>query len=151
MISILKVKEQPWMEPNTWSGKSSHCRWKNQSGFTLLELMIVIVILGILVTLAQPSFKTATIKAREAVLKEDLFILRDVTDQYYIDNGTYHASLRDLTGKGYLRSIPVDPFTRSADTWVEVLSKDEGETSGINDVHSGSDLVGLNGIPYNEW
>lgn len=119
-------------------------------GFTLIELMIVMTILGILVTLAQPSFKTATIKAREAVLKENLFILRDVVDQYYVDHNVYPPSLQELVDKGYLRSIPTDPFTKSAETWVEVFI-DEEEGSGIYDVHSGSDFVGLDGISYNEW
>ncbi len=123
-----------------------------KSGFTLIELMIVMTILGILVTLAQPSFKTATIKAREAVLKEDLFVLRDVIDQYYVDHNTYPPSLQELVDKGYMRSIPMDPFTQSAETWVVVSIEDEdGGSSGIYDVHSGSDRVGLNGIPYNEW
>lgn len=123
-----------------------------ERGFTLIELMIVMTILGILVTLAQPSFKTATIKAREAVLKEDLFVLRDVIDQYYVDNNAYPLNLQELVDKGYMRSVPKDPFTQSAETWIEVYIEDEGGgSSGIYDVHSGSDLVGLNGIPYNEW
>lgn len=121
-----------------------------ERGFTLIELMIVMTILGILVTLAQPSFKTATIKAREAVLKENLFILRDVVDQYYVDHTVYPPSLQELVDKGYLRSIPIDPFTKSAETWVEVFI-DEEEDSGIYDVHSGSDFVGLDGTPYNVW
>lgn len=119
-------------------------------GFTLIELMIVMTILGILVTLAQPSFKTATIKAREAVLKENLFVLRDVVDQYFVDHNVYPPSLQELVDKGYLRSVPADPFTRSAETWVEVFI-DAEEGSGIYDIHSGSDLVGLNGTTYNEW
>lgn len=133
------------------SGRALPGRLKGQAGFTLLELMIVITIIGILATLAQPSFRTATIKAKEAVLKEDLFIMRDLIDQYFADHGVYPPSFNDLVGKGYLRSIPIDPFTKSSDTWVEVLLEDGGEASGIYDVRSGSDLVGLNGIAYNEW
>lgn len=133
------------------SGRALPGRLKGQSGFTLIELMIVVTIIGILVTLAQPSFRTAAIKAKEAVLKEDLYILRNLIDQYYLDHGSYPTSFNDLAEKEYLRSIPLDPFTGSTDTWVEVLAEDEGETSGIYDVHSGSDLVGLNGIAYNEW
>ncbi|MDH4098984.1 MAG: prepilin-type N-terminal cleavage/methylation domain-containing protein [Nitrospirota bacterium] len=123
---------------------------KNQRGFTLLELMIVIAIVGILVTLAVPSFRTATIKAREAVLKEDLYVIRSVIDQYYADNGTYPPTLQDLVAKQYLRSIPIDPFTSSASTWEEVIDT-AAETSGVFDVKSGSDKVGLNGVPYREW
>lgn len=123
---------------------------RDQRGFTLLELMIVIAIVGILATMAIPSFKTATVKAREAVLKEDLFNLRNVIDQYYADNSVYPPALQDLVTKGYLRSIPVDPFTNSSSTWTEVMDT-SGTTSGIFDVHSGSDKTGLNGVPYNEW
>lgn len=123
---------------------------KNERGFTLLELMIVIAIVGILVTLAMPSFRTATVKAREAVLKEDLFVMRSVIDQYYADNGIYPPTLQDLVGKGYLRSIPVDPMTASSTTWQEVMDT-AGETPGVFDVKSGSDKTGLNNVSYKEW
>lgn len=119
-------------------------------GFTLIELMVVIAILGILVTLAQPTYKMATTKAKEAALKKDLYVFRDVIDQYHADQGQYPPSLPDLVDKGYLRAIPVDPFTESSDTWVEIYSA-EGEESGIFDVRSGSNLVGTNDVPYNEW
>jgi general secretion pathway protein G len=110
-------------------------------------------IMGILLTLAQPSYKQATIKAREATLKSDLTTFRDVIDQYYADQGTYPLSLSDLVDKGYLRQIPTDPFTRSDSTWVEIFlqSEDGGEEEGVFDVHSGSDLVALDGTAYNEW
>lgn len=111
---------------------------------------MVIAILGILVTLAQPSYYMATVKAKEAALKQDLFIFRDVIDQYHADHGHYPAALSDLVEKGYIRSIPVDPFTESATTWVEIYAS-EGEESGIFDVHSGSNLIGTNGVSYNEW
>lgn len=124
--------------------------WRNSLGFTLLELVIVMTIVGILATLAEPSFHTATVKAREAALKKDLFIFRDAIDQYYADQGTYPPSLKDLVEKKYLRAIPVDPFTKSADSWVEVMAQEEGE-SGVFDVHSGSDLVALDGTAYNVW
>ena len=126
--------------------------WKlrNNGGFTLLELMIVMTIVGILATLAEPSFRTATVKAREAALKKDLFVFRDAIDQYYADHGTYPPSLKDLIENKYLRAIPVDPFTRSSDTWVEIMAVEEGE-SGVFDVHSGSDMVALDGTAYNVW
>src|SRR6185295_8820869 len=102
--------------------------------------MIVMAIVGILATLAQPSFQTATIKAREAALKKDLFIFRDGIDQYYADHGNYPPTLKELEEKKYLRAMPVDPFTKSAESWVEVMAQgDEGET-GVFDVHSGSDM-----------
>lgn len=142
------------MGPNTGTGEPFAVKaLRNSLGFTLLELMIVMAIVGILATLAEPSFHTATVKAREAALKKDLFIFRDAIDQYYADHGAYPPSLKDLVEKKYLRAIPVDPFTKSADSWVEVMAKAEEEEggSGVFDVHSGSDLVALDGTAYNVW
>lgn len=122
----------------------------NAKGFTLLELMVVVTIIGILVTLAEPSYRVATIKAREAALKKDLYVMRDVIDQYRADQGQYPSALSDLVEKGYVRAVPVDPFTHSSETWVEIYAA-EGEESGIFDVHSGSDIIGTNDVSYNEW
>ena len=122
-----------------------------ERGFTLIELLIVMSIIAILATIAQPSFKQAIVKAREAVLKEDLFVFRDVIDKYYSDKGKYPPLLDDLAKEGYIRGIPKDPFTNSTDTWQVIYSEAEGEEQGIYDVHSGSDLVALDGTPYNEW
>jgi len=108
-------------------------------------------IIAILATIAQPSFKQAIIKARESVLKEDLFILRDVIDQYYVDKGKYPPAMDDLVGEGYIRGIPRDPFTNSADTWQLIYNSEQEEEQGIYDVHSGSDMVAVDGTPYNEW
>lgn len=132
---------------------------KGRKGFTLLELMIVIAIIGILATIAQPMFKTAVKKSREAALKEDLFNIRNVLDQYYANNGKYPGSLNDLVDKGYMRSIPVDPITGSSDSWkLEYFTDDSGgdsgsgnDSGGIYDIHSGSGDTGLNGKPYSEW
>jgi general secretion pathway protein G len=121
-----------------------------KDGFTLIELLIVMTIIGILATLAVPSFRTATLKAREAVLKRDLFVFRDAIDQFRADQGKYPDSLRELVDREYLRAIPADPFTKSAGTWVEIPASD-GDQGGVFDVHSGSDLVGTNDIPYNQW
>lgn len=125
----------------------------NSKGFTLIELLIVMSIIAILATIAQPSFKQAAIRAREAVLKEDLFVFRDVIDKYYSDKGKYPSTLDDLAKEGYIRGIPKDPFTNSADTWQIIYSESEaeGEEKGIYDVHSGSDLIAVDGTPYNEW
>lgn len=122
-----------------------------QAGFTMIELMVVVAIVGILATLAIPSFRQSVVKAREAALKEDLFVMRDLLDKHYADHGVWPATLHDLVEKEYLRAIPVDPFTGSADTWVETFDTGASGESGIRDVHSGSDLVALSGTPYNEW
>lgn len=119
-----------------------------ECGYTLIELMIVVSIAGILVTLAEPSFRATMLKAREAALKQDLFTLREVLDQYRADRGRYPSALGELQATGYIRYIPVDPFTKSDTTWQEILDQNQG---GVFDVHSGSDLVALDGTPYNNW
>ncbi len=129
-------------------------RRRSIAGFTLIELMIVLAIMGILLTIAQPQLKRSLVKAREAVLKEDLFRMRDAIDQYYADNGTYPPALTDLinaqdSSKSYLRAIPKDPFT-GAEDWITVAPEGDNET-GVFDVHSASRLVGLDGTPYNDW
>jgi len=121
-------------------------------GFTLIEILIVITIIGILITLAQPSFNRAVTAAKEATLKENLFIFRDVIDQFSADNAKYPASLNDLVEKGYIRQVPKDPVTGSADTWVFVPATDEqGQAAGIYDVRSGSDRTARDGSRYADW
>jgi general secretion pathway protein G len=121
-------------------------------GFTLIELLIVITIIGILVTLAQPHYQRAVTAAKEATLQEDLFILRDVIDQYYADNSKYPLALNDLVEKRYIRRIPKDPITGSADSWALIYFTDEqGQENGIFDVRSGSEAIALNGTRYSDW
>lgn len=122
-----------------------------QFGFTLIEVMIVMAIVGILITIAEPSYRTQTIKARETALKRDLFVMRDVIDQYAADHARYPESLTTLVDESYLRSLPVDPFTGASDTWIDIREAEGDETGGVFDVHSGSNLVALNGTAYNEW
>lgn len=130
-------------------------RRRLQSGFTLIELMIVMAIIGILATLAIPSFVTAVKHARESVLREDLHVMRAAIDSYTMDKQKAPQSLDDLVQSGYLKQIPEDPMTHSKDTWVtgqseSMYSIDQTEP-GIDDVHSGSDEQGANGQPYNTW
>ena len=119
------------------------------AGFTLLELMTVVTIIGILTTLAVPNYELRVTKAREGALKQTLFVLRDVIDNYRADKGKYPQALTDLVTAGYLRSVPPDPITRSTQSWQEIQDSIE---RGISDVHSGSQLVSISdGKPYNEW
>jgi general secretion pathway protein G len=122
----------------------------NHKGFTLIEMMTVIAIIGILATIATPSFLRSITRAREASLRNSLFVLRDVIDQYYADNGDYPETLEVLIEKKYIRTVPMDPFTGSTETWILIAPEGEG-LSGIYDVHSGSDKISLYGMPYNEW
>ncbi|HUB29272.1 MAG TPA: type II secretion system protein [Terracidiphilus sp.] len=130
-------------------------RNSQSAGFTLMELMIVMAIIGILATLAVPSFIGAVKSAREAVLREDLHVLRAAIDSYTMDKQKAPESLDDLIQSGYLRDIPIDPMTRSKDTWVtdtsDTLSSVDQSDPGINDIHSGSQDVGTDGQPYSSW
>ena len=125
------------------------------AGFTLVELMIVMAIIGILATLAIPSYITAIKHARESVLKEDLHVIRAAIDSYTMDKQKAPQSLDDLVTDGYLKVVPEDPMTHSKDTWATATSDsmysiDETEP-GVDDVHSGSEETGSDGQPYSSW
>ncbi len=126
-------------------------------GFTLIELIIVITLIGILVGLGLPQFKNATKRTRETALKENLFTMRKLINQYYVDKGQYPQSLQTLVEEEYLFRIPIDPVTRSAETWIEipqVLTLEEmaaGSMPGIVDVQSGSEDTSTEGTAYNTW
>jgi general secretion pathway protein G len=135
--------------------ESVHRNRQKDAGFTLLELMIVMLIIGILATLAVPHFAASIKTAREAVLKEDLHVMRDAIDSYTMDKQKAPQSLDDLVQNGYLRAIPQDPMTRSDSTWAPdtsdaMYSLDESEP-GITAGHSGSDETGSDGQPYSSW
>jgi len=130
---------------------------KKEKGFTLIELIIVFTLIGILVGLSLPQYKNAAKFARETVLKDDLYTMRTLINQYYVDKGKYPESLQILVDEEYLMKIPEDPITKSSDTWVEVpqeLTLDEmtsGVVPGIVDVHSSSEEIGTDGTAYNTW
>jgi general secretion pathway protein G len=126
-----------------------------ESGFTLVELMIVMTIIGILSAIAIPSFIRSVQKAKEAALKEDLHTMRTAIDSYTVDKEKAPQSLDDLVQSGYLKTIPKDPMTNSSDTWMTSQSDtlmDINETQGgIDDVHSGSQTVSSEGTTYDSW
>lgn len=130
---------------NTATGRT--VRW---SGFTLIELLVVLVIIATLLTIAAPRYLRSVDRARETVLKQDLAVMRDAIDKFHADRGRYPASLDELTVERYLRSVPVDPITKSRDTWVEVAS-DDPDLPGVRDVRSGAVDASSSGGPYDEW
>jgi general secretion pathway protein G len=128
-------------------------RFVDEEGFTLIELIVVVTIVGILLGIALPNYRAAILQAKEAVLKEDLFRFRDSIDQYQADKGKYPASLDALVTDGYLRGIPKDPITGAKD-WVEVPAEPEPgatDSPGVYDVHSAADGAAADGSPYSEW
>lgn len=145
------------MGPNTGTGRMKKKKDSHSQGFTLLELIIVLTIIGILVGLGIPQYTYSVKRAREAVLKEDLFQMRKLINQYYTDKKEYPPSLQALVEEDYLKRIPVDPITQSSETWEVVrqtLTPEEmtaGTQPGVVDVYSGSKEISTKGIPYNTW
>ncbi len=148
---------RPWTGPATGTGEArggDPIRWRRADGWTLIELTIVVALISVLAGLAMAGYRTAVTRTREAVLKEDLFRMRDAIDQFYADRGAYPATLPDLATYGYVRAIPVDPFTNSAATWQVVpapLDPDDPLAAGVYDVRSGADGTALDGTPYAAW
>jgi general secretion pathway protein G len=137
------------MEHLTLSGKNY------RRGFTLIELMIVMAIIAVLMSVALPIYNRSIIRAKESVLKNNLFTLHTVIDEYTYDKQKAPQTLNDLVSAGYLRQVPIDPITNSAESW-KLIMEDASNTvnqsePGIFDVRSGSDKVSLEGTPYSEW
>ena len=130
-------------------------RGSSEQGFTLLELMIVMVVIGLLAAIAIPSYTNNVRNAKEAVLREDLRTMRGAIDSYTVDKQKAPQSLDDVVQAGYLKTMPVDPFTKRSDTWVpaqsDTLSTIDQTDSGINDVHSGAQMTAADGSSYNTW
>ncbi len=141
--------------PSTSDCRLSTVDCRLSCGFTLLEMMVVLTLILIVASMAVPTYHTAVVHAREAVLRDDLYTLRKLIDQYTIDKQEPPASLDDLVDAGYLRGgLPTDPFTGRNDTWqteTEEVPSGTESASGITDVHSGSNETALDGTTYDTW
>jgi general secretion pathway protein G len=146
------------MEPNTPIGRQVRIirsRTQHANGFTLVELMVVMLIIAILAGIAIPAYVASIRAAREAVLREDLHVMRDAIDSYTNDKDKAPQALDDLVSGGYLKAIPNDPMTHSDSTWVPTMDDSmrnlDQTDPGMTDVHSGSDQVGSDGQAYSAW
>lgn len=130
-------------------------RKRAEGGFTLIELIIVMTVIGLLASIAIPSFVNSVKRAKEAVLKEDLHTMRSAIDGYTVDREQAPQTLDDLVQAGYLKSIPVDPMTTRSDTWItsqsDVLTNITETQGGISDVHSGAQGLATDGSSFNTW
>ena len=126
------------------------------AGFTLIEVLVVMLIITILAGISLGIYNNSIINAREAVLRQNLHVMREAMDRYYADKNKWPSSLDTLVDEKYIRAVPVDPVTNSAATWRTTIGEPDpsnpSSEPGISDVHSGSDQVSpLNGTPYSEW
>ena len=128
---------------------------RDSQGFTLIELLIVITLIVVLAGIGLATYSTSITRAKEATLKEDLFRMRDAIDQYYADKSTYPADLSALVTAGYMRQIPKDPLTDSAETWQTTMSDSDASSPtaspGVYDVKSGAPGTALDGTNYIDW
>lgn len=122
---------------------------RNRSGFTLIEVLVVMAVIALLLTIALPRYFGSLEKSKEVVLKENLQVMRVTLDKFYADRGRYPQTLEELVTEKYLRNVPVDPMTESAQTW-RTMHGVEGESTGIMDVHSGAVGKTKDGIPYED-
>jgi general secretion pathway protein G len=123
---------------------------RRAAGFTLIELLVVMTIIGVLLTIAVPRYFRTVERSKETVLRHDLSVVRESIDKYYADSGQYPDALLALVDKHYIRSVPVDPFTKSAESWLMIASEDP-DHPGVRDIHSGSPDSGSDGSPFVSW
>jgi general secretion pathway protein G len=138
---------------NSEAMMKSRPRW--QRGFTLIELMVVMAIISVLLAIALPVYQKSIVRAKESVLRNNLFTLRSMIDEYTIDKQKAPETLQDLVSQGYLRQVPQDPITGSDQTWKLIMEDTpiggSNNPPGIFDVRSGSDKTALDGTPYADW
>ena len=123
---------------------------RSAAGFTLIELLVVMTIIGVLLAIAVPRYFRTVERSKETVLRHDLSVVRESIDKYYADSGQYPDALPALVDKHYIRSVPVDPFTKSAESWLMIASEDP-DHPGVRDIHSGSPDTGFDGSPFVSW
>lgn len=133
------------MAPRTAAGRAAR-----RGGFTLIELIVVLTIIGTLLAIAVPRYFSSLEKSRETILKQDLSVMRDALDKYSADKGHFPETLDALVTDKYIRSIPVDPYTKKSDTWV-VVQSDDPDAPGIKDLHSGFEGNARDGTAYAAW
>ena len=150
-MAITRRTDRPALQgPNSDAAR----RNRTQAGWTIVELLVVISLVSTLAGIAMIGYGTAVTRSREAVLKEDLFRIRDAIDQYYADKNEYPPLLDSLVGEGYLRAIPVDPFTQSATSWQPILAEYDPSnplSQGVFDIRSGAQGQAVDGTVYAEW
>jgi general secretion pathway protein G len=144
------------MARNTAIGISRRrARVISASGFTMIELLIVMTLVVVLASVGMVQYRNSVIRAEEAALKENLFRMRDAMDQFYADKNKWPADLAELVSEGYIREVPTDPITKSKDTWqttaAAVDANNPASAGGVDNVHSGSDRTGLDGTRYADW
>ena len=139
----------------TFMPTSGLWRARRERGFTLIELIVVMSLIILLATIGLTAYRSSVQRGREAVLREDLYRMRDAIDQYYADKNKYPADLNELVSGSYMRRVPVDPMTQSADTWQVVPAEPDPNNPstepGIYNVTSGSEAVALDGTKYSDW
>jgi general secretion pathway protein G len=127
-------------------------RTGKRRGFTLVELLLVLLLVALLASIVGPTVTSGLQRSRESTLKHDLRVMRQAMDDYYGDNGRYPAALEELVEKRYVRRVPVDPMTGKADTWVLTMSDQEDDkVAGVSDLHSGAEGQAIDGTSYKDW
>ena len=145
---------RPRLRPET-ADPTGRTPWRFQAGWTLIELLVVVSLIVILAGIAVGQYRTAVIRSQEAVLKTDLFRMRDAIDQYFADKAKYPPDLQALVTEGYLRAVPIDPFTQSDTSWVVVPAEPDPSNPtadlGVYDVKSAAEQSALDGSKYSDW